>query len=84
MAFLETARLQLRELTQGDFVDLAQILLDRDVMTAYEHDFSAEEVQNWLDRQLRRYRQDGFGLWAVVLKSSGEMIGQAGAYPAAL
>ncbi len=78
MAFLETARLQLRELTQGDFVDLAQILLDRDVMTAYEHDFSAEEVQNWLDRQLRRYRQDGFGLWAVVLKSSGEMIGQAG------
>ena len=36
MAFLETARLQLRELTQGDFVDLAQILLDRDVMTAYE------------------------------------------------
>ena len=47
-------------------------------MTAYEHAFSDEEVQAWLDRQLLRYREDGFGLWAVILKETGEFIGQCG------
>ena len=47
-------------------------------MYAYEHAFDDREVQDWLDRQLRRYREDGFGLWAVVLKESGEVIGQCG------
>ena len=35
-------------------------------------------MENWLARQQQRYRQDGFGLWAVVLRSTGEMVGQAG------
>ncbi len=30
------------------------------------------------DRQIARYQKWGFGLWAVVLKESGEMIGQCG------
>ena len=47
-------------------------------MYAYEHAFDDEETQAWLDRQRRRYREDGFGLWAVVLKQTGEMIGQCG------
>ena len=32
----------------------------------------------WLDRQIARYRAWGFGLWAVVLKETDEMIGQCG------
>lgn len=47
-------------------------------MTAYEGAFSDEEVQAWLDRQLERYRKWGFGLWAVILKENGAMIGQCG------
>ena len=47
-------------------------------MQAYEHAFSDEEVQGWFDRQLARYREDGFGLWAVILKETGELIGQCG------
>ena len=47
-------------------------------MYAYEGPFSREEVQAWLDKQLRRYREDGFGLWALVEKSSGALIGQCG------
>lgn len=35
-------------------------------------------MQQWLDNQLSRYAKNGFGMWAVVLKESGEMIGQAG------
>lgn len=75
---LETERLILREMTQDDFSDLAEILQNPRVMYAYEHDFSDAEVQEWLDRQLKRYEKYGFGFWAVVLKETGEMIGQTG------
>lgn len=75
---LETERLWLRKLTQSDFDALCRILQDPIVMTAYEHAFSDEEVQDWLDKQLSRYRDDGIGLWAVILKETGELIGQCG------
>lgn len=75
---LETKRLILREMEQSDFDDLAQILQNPRVMYAYEHDFTDEDVQQWLDRQIGRYKKYGFGLWAIILKSTGCMIGQAG------
>ncbi len=74
----ETKRLFLRELNQNDFFDLCEILQDDKVMYAYEGKYSDEEVQNWLDKQIMRYKTDGFGLWAVILRESGEMIGQCG------
>lgn len=75
---IETARLFLRKMTQNDFSDLCKILQDSEVMHAYEGSFSNEEVQDWLDRQLNRYRNDGVGLYAVIPKKTGEMIGQCG------
>ena len=75
---LETERLYLRELGQGDFEALCQILKDPAVMYAYEGAFDSGEVQEWLDRQILRYQKWGFGLWAVILKESGELIGQCG------
>ena len=47
-------------------------------MYAYEGAFTDEEAQGWLERQLERYRELGFGLWAVILKESGQLIGQCG------
>ena len=75
---IETQRLILREMTQTDLPALAGILQDEQTMHAYEGAFSEAETKDWLNRNLRRYAEDGFGLWAVVLKSSGDMIGQAG------
>ena len=75
---LETERLALRRLEETDFDALAAILQDPQVMYAYEHGFSTEEVRQWLDRQLERYAEYGFGLWAVLDKTSGELIGQCG------
>ena len=75
---LETERLILREFEQSDFKDLAEILQDKEVMYAYEHDFTADDVQIWLDRQRMRYETYGFGLWAVQKKKTSEVIGQAG------
>lgn len=75
---LETPRLILRELSPADLSAICRVLQDKETMYAYEHAFSDEEVQAWLNNQLRRYREDGFGLWGVVLKESGELIGQCG------
>ncbi len=78
MIVIETPRLQLREMTPTDRPALCRILQDSEVMYAYNGPFSDEEVDEWLERQLARYRQYGYGLWAVVLKATGEMIGQCG------
>lgn len=78
MIVIETPRLQLREMTPADRPALCRILQDSEVMYAYNGPFSDEEVDEWLERQLARYRQYGYGLWAVVLKATDEMIGQCG------
>lgn len=75
---LETERLYLREMDGADFEALCKILQDGETMAAYEGAFSDEEVQAWLERQISRYRQWNFGLWAAVLKETDEMIGQCG------
>lgn len=75
---LETERLYLRELNRDDYISLCKILQDEDTMYAYEGAFSDAEVQDWLNRQIMRYQKWNFGLWAVVLKETDEMIGQCG------
>ena len=75
---LETQRLYLREMNQADFQSLCRISQDEKAMYAYEGAFSDAEVQEWLDRQISRYQKWRFGLWAVILKETDEMIGQCG------
>ena len=54
---------------------MAEILKDKETMYAYEHGFSDGEVKNWLDNQLYRYENDGFGLMEVILKEESKFIG---------
>ncbi|MCL2817920.1 MAG: GNAT family N-acetyltransferase [Clostridiales bacterium] len=75
---LETDRLFLRKMQQPDYPALCKILQDADVMYAYEGAFSDTETQEWLNKQIKNYAEHGFGLWAVMLKTTGEMIGQCG------
>lgn len=75
---LETPRLILREMTQEDLSALSAIMQDDMTMYAYEGAFSDIETQEWLNRNIKRYQTDGVGLWAVILKETGDMIGQAG------
>lgn len=75
---LTTERLALRDLTEGDLPALRAILQDPETMTAYEGPFDDVEVAAWLRRMQERYRDDGFGLWAVELRETGEVIGQCG------
>ena len=75
---LETKRLILREMDQNDFDALYAVLADSDIMHHYPYTFDETRVRNWITRNQERYRHDGFGLWAVVLKETGEMIGDCG------
>ncbi len=75
---LETERLIMRKMTHADLPSLCEIMKDENTMYAYEGAFSDAEVQEWLERQILRYQKWNFGLWAVVLKETGKMIGQCG------
>ena len=75
---IETKRLYLRRLQQSDYDALSKILQDEEVMYAYAHAFSDEETKEWLERQLQRDEEYGFGLWAVILKETDERTGTAG------
>ncbi|MBR5266606.1 MAG: GNAT family N-acetyltransferase [Lachnospiraceae bacterium] len=75
---IETKRLILREMTEADFDALYKVLSDTNIMQHYPYTFDEARVRDWIHRNMERYRQLGFGLWAVCLKGSGEMIGDCG------
>lgn len=75
---LETERLVLREMRAEDFDALYAVLADSDIMQHYPYTFDDSRVRGWIARNIERYRVFGFGLWAVCLKDSGEMIGDCG------
>lgn len=76
---IETDRLILREMNKGDLDALyAAMLADPIIVRRYPHLFNKEKVRELIMRNIERYRIFGFGLWAVCLKDSGEMIGECG------
>lgn len=75
---IETERLFLREMTESDFEALNKVLADSDIMRHYPYAFDETRVRNWIQRNIDRYQVFGFGLWAVCLKETGELIGDCG------
>ena len=76
--FLETERLYLREMDRSDDDALYRVLADPVTMRHYPYAFDEQRVKDWIERNVNRYREHGFGLWAVCLKETGEMIGDCG------
>lgn len=77
---IETERLILREYTMGDFEALYEIVSDPETMQHYPAPFDVERTKGWISWNLENYEKYGFGLWAVVLKKTGEFIGDCGIY----
>lgn len=75
---IETNRLFLREMNMSDFDALYAVLSDSDIMQHYPYTFDEKRVRGWIERNMERYKIFGFGLWAVCLKDTGEMIGDCG------
>jgi ribosomal-protein-alanine N-acetyltransferase len=78
MPILETPRLILREFVPDDVDALSRVLSDPEAMRFYPAPFDRNGVEDWIARNLRRCAKDGHGLWAMVLKSNGELIGDCG------
>lgn len=78
LTVMETGRLIIRKLIRRDMEALCGMMGKPEVMHAWEHGFSRKEVRQWLNRQLTRYRKDGYGYFALVLKDGDKFIGQAG------
>lgn len=75
---LETERLYLREMNIDDYDALYAVLSDSEIMQHYPYAFDEQRVRGWIERNRNRYKENGFGLWAVCLKDTGEMIGDCG------
>ena len=75
---IQTNRLILREMRPDDFDALYKVLADKETMEHYPAPYDADGVHSWIDRNIKRYQTFGFGLWAVCLRDTGEMIGDCG------
>jgi RimJ/RimL family protein N-acetyltransferase len=76
---LETKRLILRPMSETDLDALLLIFTDVKVMEAFDHPpFTREQMRRWLQRNLDHQNQYRYGLFSVVLKETGELIGDCG------
>jgi [ribosomal protein S5]-alanine N-acetyltransferase len=78
MQILETSRLILRQFRPDDADSLAHVISDRETMRFYPVPYGRAGVEEWIARNLRRYSENGHGLWAMILKSNGELAGDCG------
>jgi [ribosomal protein S5]-alanine N-acetyltransferase len=78
MQIIETPRLILREFSPDGADALARVLSDPETMRFYPAPLDRAGVEEWIARNLRRYAKDGHGLWAMALRTNGELIGDCG------
>ena len=75
---IETKRLFLRELTHDDIEPLHAVLSDPVAMRHYPKPFDREMTRKWIEWNLENYAVHGFGLWAVIHREEGRLIGDCG------
>jgi len=75
---LETRRMILRKLTLEDADEWFKILSDPESMVHYPSTYSLDQTRAWIEKNTLSYNKEGFGLWAAILKETGEFIGDCG------
>ncbi len=76
---LETPRLLLRSMRAADIDALLRIFADPKVMASFGVEpFNRDQMARWVQRNLAHQAEHGYGLFSVILKSSGELIGDCG------
>jgi RimJ/RimL family protein N-acetyltransferase len=65
-------------MTLDDVDALLAVLGDAVAMRYYPAPFDRQKVEAWIVWNRRNYAELGYGLWAVVLRASGECIGDCG------
>ncbi len=75
---IETSRLALRKMTDDDVAPLLAVFSDPITMQFYRKPFDRQMVQGWINWNHNNYRDYGYGLWALVLRDTGELIDDCG------
>ena len=76
---LETDRLVLRQFVMEDDKDILEIMADGGMPhLAQFGPLDIDYARSFLNRMLESYRNNGFGLWAVIEKETGNLIGHCG------
>lgn len=75
---LETERLILRPLCPEDLDEMATLLGDADALALWGDPLDRAGSLAWIERNMARYEADGFGRCAVVLRETGELVGDCG------
>ncbi|MGD9200292.1 MAG: GNAT family N-acetyltransferase [Chitinispirillia bacterium] len=78
MYILETERLKLRQIKIKDFPLLYEILSDEETMRYYPRPYQKSDVEEFINGNIRSYSENGYGLWAMMLKDTGLFIGECG------
>lgn len=65
-------------MTQNDVPELLAVFGDAATMRHYPAVFDEARMRAWVDWNLRSYETRGHGLWAVILRSTGGVIGDCG------
>jgi [ribosomal protein S5]-alanine N-acetyltransferase len=75
---IETKRLILKEYSYKDTPELNKILSNPKTMSFWPAPFTEQQTENWIHNNIKRYKELGFGRWAVILKETNELIGDCG------
>ena len=76
---METERLFLRQMTAQDTGELLGIFSDARVMASFGGVlFDESRMEVWVRRNLTHQEKYGYGLFSVILKSEGRLIGDCG------
>ena len=78
---LETPRLHLRRMIPDDVPALLRVFGDAEVMRFYPAPFDEARMQRWVAWNQQLDVEHGHGLWAVILRATGECIGDCGLVP---
>jgi len=76
----ETDRLLIRPIAKSDYLPWQEFIMDEAATKFFpdEWKLKPEKSKEWIHLQLERYRENRYGLQALILKKSGEFIGQCG------
>lgn len=76
---IETARLVLRSMRAEDVEHLLSIFTDPKVMASFGGEiFDYPQMERWVHRNLEHQTQYGYGLFSVIFKANGLLIGDCG------
>jgi ribosomal-protein-alanine N-acetyltransferase len=75
---IETPRLLMRHFALDDVDSLAEVLCDHENMRFFPNRFERKDAEEWIQKNVRRYAEDGVGGWALVLKPANKFAGYCG------